>query len=94
MRSVNLQKAHEIALEYERTRQMGTDLLDRSVVVIHGDGSVFAISNAVLVQFDTDDGRWLSMFAEHQDTQTWSKDDLTFWAQYGPQQEPHAIEVL
>jgi hypothetical protein len=62
----------------------------RSVMVIHQDGSVFAISNAFLVKVSL----WTIMFSEHNGFKIWVSADLAGAAQYAGKGGPDKVPFM
>lgn len=91
-RSTPLQRAYDRAREFGKNLTAKTPLFNSNVLVIHDEGSVFAVASAFLVKFVDDEGTsWIAMFAEHQDMQVWAEEELLGYSQYGPQQEIQVV---
>lgn len=61
----------------------------RSVMVIHQDGSVFAVSNAFLARVSL----WTIMFSEHNGFKMWLSADLAGAAQYANKGGPDKMSI-
>lgn len=76
-------KVAEWAEEQELALRATDPRLNRSVTVIHDDGSVFSVNHAFLVRVRASEQPYIVCFSEHNGVMIWHEEDLFRYQQQG-----------
>ncbi len=85
-----IQEVQAWAADYDSKLRATDKRFERSVLVIHVEGSVFNIMSAFLIEYDKE---WVVMFSEHQGYHVWCAEDLSGMAQFAFRGAPDKIKV-
>ena len=100
--SVNMKRIYEMAKAYDKKLLATDPRFQRSIKIIHEDGSVFFIRNAFLMKYkdktiehrehDADNfNEWLIFFSEHNGFDVFHADDIIGYFQF---KDVRRIEML
>ena len=87
--SKSMSRAQEAAEAYDKTLRAGDPRFNCTVKIIHEEGTVFFVESAFLVKWSDPkllDTTWIFLFAEHQPTRVFLKEEVWDYAVYGPRE--------
>jgi len=104
MMSKQMERAHVVALAYDKAMLASDARFNFCVRIFHEEGTIYFFENAFMMEWKDPEeeydpmnaaerqGEWLLVFTEHQGCHVFSFDDLFSYAQYS--KFPHPPEVL
>lgn len=88
--ATTIRAIYEWAADYDSKLRADDERFQRSVLVIHEEGTVMTVMSAFLVELDE---QWVIMFSEHQSFHVWHKDDLAGAIQFAHRGAPDPISL-
>lgn len=82
MKSVGLKRVYALAEKYDKELLATDSRFQKSVHIIHEDGSIFDFNNAFLRKYKDFNGSWIIVFSEHHGIHIFCVSDLSAWEQY------------
>jgi hypothetical protein len=75
---MTLEEVYKRTGEYDDTLRTDDPRFERSVLLVHGDGSILIVNQAFLMRYED----WIIVFSQHHSFHAYAHDKLVSYAEY------------